>query len=406
MADTINSMTLYVAGGGGKDFYPWNLVLEEGFSRLYRGELTVLSEKKHDMPELAGLLDKGISLSLSQRVGTGDALRTRYLHGIVTEARCAGVFSDGKKKDCYSYIFTIEPELARLKFTRLTAPYYRVTPPDIFESILRKYRIEARMEQQYISRTQYGKTLLFDQSDMSDFDFIRGIAGLYGSSFTFVHPKTGASALGSEGLYFSDGNKFPRTDVVYSDKREEPDTVKFDFLGTAEAQSVWKMDRWVMSRSIGFDGFKLSAPYPDANYGSDQWKWGKTGEGDRYVNQRRLFHGYEREAEKGEVDKDVARILEVRRLTVEQDKVRWTAGAGNLALRPGLILELGHFYGKKDRDVFIALVTAITLRHRALWPVDFAAAVEGSGGEITEVEGSCVNWGKDAEKRFCPSYGV
>jgi uncharacterized protein involved in type VI secretion and phage assembly len=402
MAENINSMALYLAGGKCSDLYPWSLTLEEGFSHLYRGDLTALSEKKHNMEELAGLLDKGASLIITQKLGDGKTERTRYFHGIITGARCAGVFSDGKKKDCYSYTLTIEPELARLKFTRLTEPYYRTNPPDIFETILKKYKIPARMEQNYISRTKYGKTLLFDQSETSDFDFIRGIAGLYGISFTFTHPKSQPGALCTADLYFSDGEKFPRTDIEYSDKRKEPEVVQFDFLGAEEAKSAWRMSSWIMGQTIGFDGFKLSASYPNANYGSETWKWGSTGTGDRHVNARRLFHGYERETENSEVDKDVQLILEARRRTAEQAKAQWTAAAANLALRPGLILKLEHFYGKKDGEAVTALVTGITLRHKARWPVDLAAKAEDSGGEITEVEGVCVDWGEKAEKRFCP----
>jgi uncharacterized protein involved in type VI secretion and phage assembly len=404
MTEKKNSLTLRLAGGGYEDLYPWNLVLEEGFSRLYRGELTVLSEKAHALQELRGLLDRGISVSMTQtlRIVESGVRRTRYLHGIVTEVRSAGVFSDGKKKDCYSYVLTIEPELARLKFTRQTAPYYRMNPLDIFETILTKYGIPARMKQNYISRAQYGRNLLFDQSETSDLDFLAGIAGLYGISFTFLHPKPRGD-LGVADIYFSDGQQFPLSDIAYSDKREEPRIVSFDFLKAAEGQNIWKMDSWVMSNSIGFEGLKLNATYPNTNYGSEGWKWGKTETGSRYAGYNRLFHGYDSRAETGEVDDDIALILEARRLAAEQDKSRWTAAAPNLVLRPGLILSLGHFYGSKDREFITALVTGITLRHRARWPADLAAAkAEEAGGEFTEVRAACVNWGKEAEKRFCP----
>jgi hypothetical protein len=310
------------------------------------------------------------------------------------------VFSDGKKKDSYSYVLTVEPELARLTFTRLSAPYYRMNPPDIFEAVLNKYGLNARIEDRYISRDGYGKTLLFEQSDVSDFDFICGIAGLYGISFSFVHPPS--PALGAAALYFSDGKTFPRTELTYSDKRKEPDPVTFDFLSAAD--NIWGMDTWTMREAIGFDGFKLDASYPNANYGSDAWKWGDTKEGGRYARQRRLFHNYERETDTGEVDKDIERILEAGRLNAAQDKVRWTAGAANLALRPGLILELKRFYGRSDPDTIRALVTDITLRHRTLWPADMAGWTEDAGGELTEVRGTCVDWGQGAEKRFCPQW--
>jgi uncharacterized protein involved in type VI secretion and phage assembly len=74
MAENQNTLTLRPAGGGFEDLYPWDLTLEEGFSRLYRGELTVLSEKKHGMGDLSDLLDKGISLGITQLLRDG---RTR-----------------------------------------------------------------------------------------------------------------------------------------------------------------------------------------------------------------------------------------------------------------------------------------------------------------------------------------
>ncbi|MDR2758062.1 MAG: phage late control D family protein [Spirochaetaceae bacterium] len=403
MAENKNSMTMYLAEGKCPDIYPWDLVLEEGFSRLYRGELTVLSEKKHGMEELSELLDKGISLTVTQKLQDAKTERIRYLHGIVTGVRCAGVFSNGKEKDCYSYVLTVEPELARLAFTRLTAPYYRMNPPGIIEAILDRHGLSARMEQNYISRTKYGKNLLFDQAETSDLDFIESIAELYGISFIFVHPKSQADALGAAVLYFSDGEKFPLSDAAYSDKREEPHTVNFDFLNFEEGQHIWRMDTWTMTKTIGFDGFKLNATYPNLTYGSDQWKWGRTEKGERYAGYNRLFHSYDRQAGTAEVDADLMLILEARRRATEQSKNRWTAGATNLALRPGLILELRHFYGMKDRDLITALVTGITLHHRSRWPSYLAARMEDSGGEITEVQGTCLDWGKDAEKRFCPA---
>jgi uncharacterized protein involved in type VI secretion and phage assembly len=405
MAEDQNSLTLYLAGGGYDDLYPWDLVLEEGFSRLYRGELTVLSGTKHTLEELSGILDKGISVDITQSVGIGESgvQRTRYLHGIVTGVRCTGVFNDGIKKDCYSYVLTIEPELARLKFTRLSAPYYRMNPPAIFEAILKNYHLAAYLDQAYVSRTRYIGNLLFDQSDMSDFDFIHGIAWLYGISFTFTHSKVPANTLGVAALYFSDGGKFPRSDLIYSDKRIEPEIAAFDFLRADGGRNVWKMDMWAMNRSIGFDGFKLSAAYPDTNYGSEQWQWGQTGKGERCLHQRSLFHAYERATPVDDVDRDVALIMEARRLTMEQDKDRWTAAAPNLALRPGLILELAHFYGAKDREMVTALVTRSSLHHHTRWPTALAVGSGDPGGEVTEVRAVCVDWGKKSKKRYCPA---
>jgi hypothetical protein len=404
MAENQNSLTLRLAGGGYEDLYPWDLVLKEGFSRLYRGELTVLSEKKHGMKELSGLLDKRISLTISQKLGDAKTSRTRYFHGIVTEVRNAGVFSNGKVKDCYSYIFVIEPELARLRYTRFNAPYYRMNPPEIFDAILNKYGLKARIEQNYVSRTKYIKELFFDQSDASDLDFLKSLAGLYGISFIFVHPKAPDNALSIPVLYFSDGAKFPLSDIVYSDKREEPRIALFDFLGAQENKNIWKMDGWIMTQTIGVDGFYLNATYPQTSYRSERWKWGKTNKGERYITANRLFHSYDQNTDPTKIDYDIQLMLEAGQMAEERAKSRWTAEAANLSFRPGLILELGHFYGMYDRENITALVTETTLHHRARWPASLAVRVESAAGELSEIRGNCVDWGANVIKRYCPEW--
>jgi hypothetical protein len=182
--------------------------------------------------------------------------------------------------------------------------------------------------------------------------------------------------------------------------------VGFDFLSAPEDGNVWKMDGWTMTNAIGVDGFFLSATYPQTNYGSDQWKWGKTARGDRRLTGSRLFHSYEQHTPPGEIDGDLRLILDARQRAAEAAKSRWAAAAANLALRPGLILELGHFYGMKDRELITSLVTGITLRHRTRWPSYLAVRLEGAGEERTEVQGECVDWGDSAEKRCCPNREV
>jgi hypothetical protein len=162
------------------------------------------------------------------------------------------------------------------------------------------------------------------------------------------------------------------------------------------------MDKWAVTRGIGVDGFKLSAVYPNANYGSDQWKWGKTEPGDRHIHRDGLFHTYDRDAKPAEVDDDIRLILAARRMATEREKARWTAGTTVMAFRPGLVLELRHFYGMKDAEVMTALVTHTTLHHRTVWPVELAARRESVAGEISEVRGSCMEWGSGVERRFCP----
>jgi hypothetical protein len=402
MAEEAKIMEIWLAGGGLTDLYPWNLVLKEGFSKLYRAELTVLSAKKHTAEEISALVDNGISVTIREKLNDGKTYRTRYLHGIITSACCAGVFCGGTKSDCYTYIFVIEPELARLKFTQHTLPYYRMNPADIFEKILDKYNISVHIKDDYLSCNKFGKKLMFNQTDTPDYDFIDKIARLYGISFTFTHPAVSANALGRAGLYFSDGGKFPISDITYSDKRKAQDVLQFDFLKAEEDSGLLKMDSFSINRRIGVDGFKLNAVYPNQNYGSEQWKIGDAAAGNRYVCYSSLFHSYDVDAESSEIDDDIKLILDAKARAAYIAESYINGAAESIALIPGAVLELRHFYGQKDNTVNTVLVTGIRLRTRARWPVDLASRPEDSGGEGVKVEFDGIDWGKDAVKRFCP----
>jgi hypothetical protein len=402
MPENQKTLTMYLAGGEFPDMYPWELSLEEGFSRLYRGQLTALSGKKHTAEELFDLVDKGISVTIKEKLPDTRTDRTRYFHGIVTAVNCAGVFCSSTKTDCYTYIFIIEPEIARLRYTRQSAPYYKMNPADIFEKILSNYKITAQITENYLRRGQFGKNLMFDQTKISDYGFIDSLARLYGISLVLTHPAVSPGALASAELYFSGGEKFPVSALAYSDKRSEPDTLQFDFLGADEKSSLWKMDSFYINTEIGVDGFKLNATYPDLNYGSDNWKKGKTDLGCRYITCAGLFHGYDVSVETGEVDGDIDLILTAKTRASDIAKKRITGAAANIALRPGVALELGHFYGHSDRSVNTVLVTGIRLRHRTVWPEDLAVWAESATGELTEVQFDGIDWGKKAVKRFCP----
>jgi hypothetical protein len=396
------SMTLSVkiAGGGYDDLFPYELVLEEGFSRVSRAELTLLTTTLHTQKDLAGLLDENISLVISQRIS--GVIRRRFLHGIITGIASPGVVGSGTGGNCYRHIFTIESTLARLRWTRLNRPYYRKTPPDIIEEILDKYQIRGQFSDAYINRSAYSKNLMFDQMYVSDLEFIRHVMELYGLSWTFVHGPASQNGIGTAELHFSVGNQFPPPRYEYSDKRKIPGIEKFDFVNYDERQNLWKLDGWRMENTIGVDGLEITASYPEANYGSREWRWGDGQPGKRYFSYSSLFHGYERRTGAAEIDGDIKQIIEARRLGFTLARENRTGRAENILLMPGLIFELGHFYGSKDSSPITALVTDSRLHIRSLWPRDMAAPpVDAETGELAEVSFGAADWGKDSAKRFC-----
>jgi uncharacterized protein involved in type VI secretion and phage assembly len=393
-------LTARIAGGVFGDLYPYELFLEEGFSRVYQARLTLLSDTPHSPEELAPILDNGISLTIAQVLWDGYTQRRRYLHGIVTALTVNGVFSSGSQH-YYSYGLTIEGQLARLRLNRRNGTYYRQSPVDAVEQVLTGNGIAAQFSD-YIQRSDYSTSLMFNQNEISDWDFIRGILSVYGLSFTNIHPAVAEGSVGAADLIFSDGNSFPAPVFDYSDGREGEETTRFDFVRADEAQRVWKMDDFRIERAIGVDGLRFAAVYPEFNYGNDDWKAGQTGRDKRCISYNRLLTGYERGTSKEEIDTDITRVLNARFRAFELAKERWTGKAANLLLMPGGIFELSRFYGLNDEETITALVTSAKTHVRSAWPEHLAAKPENAEiGELTEVEFACMNYAGGIDRRYC-----
>ena len=396
------NLSLKIAGGGYDDFFPYELHLEEGFSRVYRAQLTVFTKTRREQKDLRELLERNITLGISQRIAGSQALRQRYLHGLITSVASLGVVSRGGGADCYRHVITIESALARLSHTRLTCPYYKKTPPEIVTEILSRYEIPGDFSDKYVDCPSFSANLMFEQVDISDLGFIHHLLDFYGILWTFVHGKVAEGSLGTAELNFTEGFQFPQPVYEYSDKRKIGEVEQFDFLDYNEAKNIWKMDTWTMDSGIGVEGLEVSAPYPQAVYGSQEWRWGNVKPGKRYHNYNTLFHGYERKTPQEEIDADIKRTIEAKRIALYAEKEIWKGSAENTALMPGLIFELRHFQGAKDNAAISALVTDSRLHVRSVWPRDMAAPPAGpEPGELAQAEFSAVDWGKDSEKRFC-----
>jgi hypothetical protein len=155
-----------------------------------------------------------------------------------------------------------------------------------------------------------------------------------------------------------------------------------------------------MENTIGVDGLEIIAAYPEANFGSREWRWGDDQPGKRYYSYGSLFHGYEQRTQTAEIDGDIKKIIDARRLSFLLAREKWSGRAGNIIIMPGLIFELGHFYGSRDSGRITALVKESRLHVRALWPGDMARP-DTETGELAEVEFNAADWGRDSAKRLC-----
>jgi uncharacterized protein involved in type VI secretion and phage assembly len=392
------TMSLRLVDGKYPDLKPYEIVLEEGFSTLYKATLTVLTKTPHTHEDLVkDLLDQKASVILMQLLDKRADFRRRYLHGIVTCVETCGGFSSGAEGACYRYRLTLEPELSRLRFTRIASqPFYKTTPFDIIEKIADKHHLSVSLPERLLDKGAYCTSSMFEQSGSSDLDFLFDILGMYGISFSFVHRACAYEALGQTDLVFSEGKTMPVTDIAYSDGRALPSIEQFDFLHLEDgAINLWKMDSWRMRSAIGVDGIRL--------VGNDGWKEGATKDGSRCVAFAGMFHPYDKGTDGAAIDDDIGQILKARYQALQLAKTAWSGEAGNLLLRPGCVLELKHYYGPADeKNTIVTQVCSSRLVLRTLWPADMALPPENEGdAEAVEVKALCMDYGKDAaDKRF------
>ena len=393
------ALGLYLAGGKCPDFYPMELNLSEGIGRLFCADLRVATDTRHSAADLASLLDKGASVTVTQKLGDNKTTRSRFLHGIVTAAGSSGSSAGvSEGKPCFFYTLRLEPEVSRLRHSLHSRSFDRKTAPDIVTEILALYTLSVDFS---FVKSQFGTMARFGQGGGSDLEFVQSLLRQYGLSFVSGHPAVGTGALAQGKLYVTDGDTIPEPVLRYSDRRNSTGKAKFDFLNNDDANNVWRMEEWGMGETVSPTGLRVLAAYPYKDFGSKEWQRGDVDKGQGFWDYGQLFHSYEREATPNDVDADMKLLLDALWCEMRLSK-RWMRGrASNIALMTGLLFDLAHYNGPKDNAVITALVTAAKLRVRAAWPQHLAAPQPHWEEEI-DVAVECMDWGAASPiKRFC-----
>ncbi len=394
------TLSLKFPKGKFDDFYLYDLTVTEGISELYRADALVLSERPYTVEQLNEALSLEATVTIAQRLEDGRTKRSRRLHGVVTEIEHDGVFYSSDKTDCFAYRLTIEPELAALRHVVRKVSYNGKTPLDVVSELLADRGLTARFVEDYVSKRPFVSDCVYNQ-ESSDFAFLKRLTAMYGLSFAFRHANADS---GRAELYFSSGECFPdNAEIAYSDGRVPAATEEFDFRKSDESRNLWRMKSFSMKRRQGIDGVALIETYPDSNVGSDKWKAGAVGAGDRRRVYTRHFHNYVRAIPRDKVDADVDLILRAKLRAFQIERDVWKGSADNLLLMPCKLFRLARFYGGGNAATVSGMVTKSVLRCRAEWPQSMTMPPEARGetGRI-EVTFEAMNRSDPANSRFCP----
>jgi hypothetical protein len=165
------------------------------------------------------------------------------------------------------------------------------------------------------------------------------------------------------------------------------------------------MTKWSRAENIGFDGVKLSTPYPDSNKTNYSWYKGSTGEGRRYANYVRHFHRYLREAPESDINSDVELILKARNQAFTLQQTTYMGECADMEAAPGAICNVYHFNGVNDANVIVSLITETTLTMRLVWPSAISIIPTDVKPESLSISITAVRFDDDLdEKRYTGVY--
>lgn len=348
-------------------FYVYDLKVSEQIGELFRADVVLLTPHKIDAKKL---ISKNLQTKISlKQPGVKDP---RYVSGFVTHVQQQGVImgvnAQGTIVSYYRFVITIEPKLAVLKYTIRNRAYNDCQVTSIFQKIINKehgipYNICANS-----FKKEYLNGCIYNQNSISDYEFIQFLFHMYGISFVFkfddsFEPK----------LFLTEGE-------VYSTAKDKKDydneaEIKLNMFSTNGEKGV--LDQFQINSQPIFENFVVHESYPNSNEsGSSNWFQGIKDELTYSHEYDTHFHGYIRSISHGDVNKDIALILEAKKIAEKSKAIEYVGVAGEIELIPGRLFSLSGFGGKDDKAIISGRVTKTDLHARAKWPSDYFRPIE------------------------------
>lgn len=348
-------------------FYVYDLKLFEQIGELFHAEVVLLTPFKIK-PE--SLINKELQtkISLKQK----DAKNPRFVSGYVTHVQQQGVItginSNGKIVSYYRFVITVEPKLAVLKYSIRNRAYNECLLSSVFQKVINgDHGIAYNICGNGFSK-EYQGGCIYNQNSISDYDFIQFLLKMYGISFIFkfddsFEPK----------LFLTEGEVFSTA----KDKKDYDNEAEIKLNMFSKNGDKGVLNRFQINTQPVFENFVLHETYPNSNEsGSSNWFQGKKDELRYSCEFDTHFHGYIRSISHDAVNKDIALILEAKKLAQDCQKVEYVGLASDIDLIPGRLFALTGFAGDDDKSTIFGRVIKINLHARAKWPNDYFRLVE------------------------------
>ena len=198
MAQQRISLSLSIMGAGSDtDEYAsifdagsvFSMDLKEKISGPYEAILKVFTKKPLSRSLLKALSGKDAVVNAGYSDEKGNL--ERAVEGTVKECiyygRLLPATSDEKQSCSYHYELKLVSPFEAMKLSVRTKTFDILSPVTVIKNIIENYGVKLYVDDSLLDKKYFDKTLIYEQIDESDYDFIHKLMVMYGLNYAFVH---------------------------------------------------------------------------------------------------------------------------------------------------------------------------------------------------------------------------
>lgn len=405
------------------DYFIYEIEYREGISSLYEGTVRLLSKTNLPLSELSALLNTHLCLRITQRIikeqiGGKDKTettelppRSRNIKGLITHYRFLGVVStQEEKKLCFKYEFTLAPDLIRASFNQKIRTYANLSAFELCKNLVLDYQYNVNTE--LVDELAFVDTLIFNQLNVSDLDFLHQLCCTNGLNYCFDHRgavSTTASSFIPE-LYFSQG-----FDVYVSAEDGKAASGRTYFICSLESDDSGEIllsdidiQEELKLQELSYYSARTRQELQPQNgaQGTDSSSSDGAGGTDALTlyEQRvvELYLSNEFIRTKGNLPDIQSRFLTAQHLNaaLSSNRASISARCSDLNIMAGVFGKINEFYGSQALSF---LVTSINMSVKFEFPPDFAVGGNIGGEDFLSISFRAIEDQKRAQLGFLPA---
>lgn len=407
-------------------YFIYEVDYREGISSLYEATVRILSKTNVPLSELSAMLNTHLCLKITQYIIKDEISghdkrdsselppRSRNIKGLITHYRFLGVVTTQEdKKLCFKYELTLSPDLIRASFNQKIRTYASFTAFELCKNLVMDYQYNVNTE--LIDEQAFPASLIFNQLNVSDFDFLNQLCCTNGLNYCFDHRgivKTNATSFVPE-IYFSQGFDVyiaeedgkaasGRTYFICSLESDDGGEI---LLSNIDIQEELKLQELSFYSAHTRQALKPKEGEASLSRNSTSDEKGNEGINELTLYEQRVVELYlsnEFIRTNGNLPDIQSRYLTAQHLNaaLRSNRSSISATCADLNIMAGTFGKIKNFYGSQALSF---LVTNITMSIKFEFPPDFAIGGDLGGEDFISISFNAIEDQKYTQLGFLPA---